>query len=198
MTFSTFTYNLTRAPYQFKTLTKLLTALLGRKCCHVVWAEFRRCRTSFLWHMERASRQCWPLCFKLLSNDSVTVLYRVPLLSRANTAHLQLSISAAFCQLPGSKEAGLGWGYKLSIALFLAFLSYFWVGGCACVCVPAAEPVLNSVFSVFQELHDQNAKNHSSVLRYFIPALNLSMRHSWVLGLSTYLIKAWGGIRRNN
>lgn len=118
----------------FKTLTRLLTALLGRKC-HVLQAKFRRCRTSFLWHMQRANRQCWSLCFvKVLSNDSATVLCR---LSRAKKAHLQLMISAAFCQLPGSKPAGGGGGLGRVLVLLQILncpfpgLSFLFLGICA-------------------------------------------------------------------
>lgn len=72
------------------------------------------------------------------------------LLSRANEAHLQLMISAAFCQLPGSKQVGGG-----ATSFHFSFSwPFFLISGH--VCLPAAEPVLYRVFSVIQELQDWN------------------------------------------
>lgn len=170
-----------KSTIQFKTLTKLLTALLGRKRCHVVQAEFRRCRTSFLWQTHGESKQAVLVLVlvKVLSKDSAVVLYRVPSLSRANEGPLQLMISAAFCQLPGSKQVGGGaTSSQFSWPFFL-------ISGH--VCLPTAETVLYSLFSVFQELHDW------SVCRTIALCLDIysssePVMHSGVLGLNTYLI----------
>lgn len=80
---------------------------------------------------------------------TATVLCRVPRLSRAKGAHLQLVISAAF----GSQGAITLWSGATNSQLpfswpFFLISRHVWLS--------AAEPVLNSAFSVFQELHNQN------------------------------------------
>lgn len=184
-------YNLTRAPFNLK---------LSPNCWQPSWApvvqaELRRCRTSFLWHMERASRQCWLLCFvKVPGNDSA----RVSVLSRTSTAHLQPIISAAFRHLPGNKQVVckvVGVGGLQTLNCSSPGFSYFWA--CVCLCVPAAEPGLYSVFSVFQELHNQMVGRTIAVCLDTCSSSE-PMGHSRVLGLNTYSIKVWRDIRRNN
>lgn len=162
MTFSTFIYNLTRAPFNLK---------LSPNCWQPSWApviqaELRRCRTSFLWHMERASRQCWTLCFvKVPRNDSA----RVPVLSRINTAHLQLIISAAFCHLPGSKQvvckvAGLEGLQTLNCSF--PGLSLLFLGMCVSVHVCSWTWAVQCVFCIPGAAQSEGRQNHSCVLRH--------------------------------
>lgn len=190
MIFSTFAYNLTRAPFNLK---------LSPNCWQPSWGE-----NVVMW-CGQSSEDAGPLSFdswreQAGSAGPCALKFSVMTLPRCSVEFLcSLELTQhiyswwfllPFVSSQGAKKLCVE-GYKLNCP-FPSLSFYFWA------CVPAAEPVLNSVLSVFQELHDRNAQNHSSVLRYFIPALNLSMRHSWVLGLNTYLIKVWGGIRRNN
>lgn len=75
-------------------------------------------------------------------------------------------------------------------------LSFLFLGVCVCACSWTCAGQF--VFCVPGAAWSECTQNHSSVLRYFIPALNLSVRHSRVLGWNTCLIKVWGDIRRNN
>lgn len=154
-------YNLTRAPFNLK---------LSPNCWQPSWApvvqaELRRCRTSFLWHMERASRQCWLLCFvKVPGNGSA----RVSVLSRTNTAHLQPIISAAFCHLPGSKQvvckvAGVGGATDSQLLFSWPFL---FLGICVSVRACSWTWAVQCVFCIPGAAQSEGRQNHSCVLRY--------------------------------
>lgn len=190
MTFSTFTYNLTRAPFNLK---------LSPNCWQPSWGE-----NVVMW-CGQSSEDAGPLSFdswreQAGSAGPCALRFSVMTLPRCSVEFLcSLGLTQhiyswwfllPFVSSQGAKKLCVE-GYKLNCPF--PGLSSLFLGMCACswtcaehcvICIPRAAR--------------SECTNHSSVLRYFIPALNLSMRHSWVLGLNTYLIEVWGDTRRNN
>lgn len=157
MTFSTFTCNLTRMPFHLK---------LSPDCWQLSWGE------NVVMCYRQSSEDAGPLSFDtcreqtgsagpcaLLRFSVMTLpLYSVDSLGLRKHIYswwflLPFVSSQGANQLEGGGRFGKGVGVATNSQLPFSW-PFFLIS--RHMCQPAAEPVLNSAFSVFQELHNQN------------------------------------------
>lgn len=191
MTFSTFTYNLTRAPFNLKFSPNSWQPSWGENvvmCCRQS-SEDAGPLSFDAWREQAGS--AGPCALLRFSVMIATVLYLVPV-------GLRKHIYSWWFLLPLSAPReqtswGAGWGLQTLSCPFPGH-SFLFLGMYACL-------QMNLYWTgrfLYSRSCTEWTQNHSSVLGYVIPALNLSVRQSWVLGLNMNLIEVWGSIRKNN